>query len=139
MFPQVRFIGNPQFGGTGRKQLADIGDVLQGKVERIMPFGAFVALDSGDRGMIHISQVDSQFVADINDFLREGDAVEVKVVGTKDDGKLDLSIKALQEPEVPEYRPRKTDGDFEKLLRNFMRKSNERQAEVKRRDRGREK
>ena len=54
-------------------------------------------------------------------------------VGIKDDGRLDLSIKALQEPDPTEHRPvGKQDPEFEKMLKRFMQRSNERQADIKR-------
>lgn len=112
--------------------MAEVGEVLEGVVSKIMDFGAFVDLDNGEKGLVHISQVDHSFVRDVSDHLHEGDKVTTKVVGVKPDGKLDLSIKALQ-PDPRENRPRRGgDPEFEKMLRRFMQRSNERQAEVKR-------
>src|SRR6185436_6609973 len=47
-------------------------------------------------GLVHISEVDRNYVKDVHDHLREGDVVQAKVVAIKEDGKIDLSIKALQ-------------------------------------------
>ena len=52
-------------------------------------------------GLVHISEIDRNYVKDVRDHLREGDTVEVKVTSIKDDGKIDLSIKALQDPAPP--------------------------------------
>lgn len=113
--------------------MAEIGDVMEGAVAKIVPYGAFIDLDDGSSGLVHISQVDRSYVQNVSDFLREGDRVTVKVVGQKDDGKLDLSIKVLQEPDPSEHRPvRRQDPEFEKMLKRFMQKSNERQADIKR-------
>ena len=49
-------------------------------------------------GLVHISEIDRNYVKDVREHLREGDTVEAKVVAIKDDGKIDLSIKALQDP-----------------------------------------
>ncbi|HVL81385.1 MAG TPA: S1 RNA-binding domain-containing protein [Actinomycetota bacterium] len=119
--------------------MAEVGDTVEGVVERLAPYGAFVALDTGEKGLIHISQVDRSYVKDVKEFLRENDRVTVKVLGMKPDGKLDLSIKALQEPDPRERRPlrRGQDPEFEKMLKSYLRRSNERLADIKRRDRGR--
>ena len=67
--------------------------VLEGKVTGITKFGAFVELEPGKTGMVHISEVASTFVNDINDYLKEGQTVKVKVLSISDDGKISLSIK----------------------------------------------
>ena len=68
---------------------------------------------------------------DVHDHLRENDVVQAKVIAIKEDGKIDLSIKALQDPAPP--RPRRgTDPDFEARLKKFMRQSEERQVDFKR-------
>lgn len=120
--------------------MSDVGDTLEGTVEKLAPFGAFIGFESGEKGLIHISQVDRSYVKDVNEFLREGDKVTVKVLGTKPDGKLDLSIKALQEPDPRDHKmPKKgQDPEFERMLKSFLRKSNERLADIKRRDRNRQ-
>ena len=113
--------------------MAEVGDVVEGVVAKIMPYGAFIDLDGGQKGLIHISQVDRSYVQNVSDFLRENDRVTVKIVGTKDDGRLDLSIKVLQEPDPSEHRPvGKQDPEFERMLKKFMQRSNERQADIKR-------
>ena len=55
-------------------------------------------------GLVHISEIDRNYVRDVHDHLREGDKVEAKVVAIKDDGKIDLSIKQLQAPAPPPPR-----------------------------------
>lgn len=113
--------------------MAEVGDVVEGVVAKIVPYGAFVDLDTGEKGLVHISQVDRSYVQNVTDYIREAEKVTVKVVGIKDDGRLDLSIKALQEPDPTEHRPvRKQDPEFERMLKRFMQRSNERQADIKR-------
>ena len=72
--------------------------MIDGTVERITPYGAFLKLEDGRLGLIHISEIDRNYVKDVHDHLREGDVVQAKVQAIKEDGKIDLSIKALQDP-----------------------------------------
>jgi S1 RNA binding domain protein len=77
----------------------EIGSKVQGKVTGITNFGAFVELPGGSTGLVHISEVAESYVKDINDHLKVGDMVEVKVISEKD-GKTALSIKkAIDRPE----------------------------------------
>ena len=82
----------------------EIGSKLQGKVTGITNFGAFVELPEGLTGLVHISEVADNYVKDINDHLKVGDQVEVKVINVEKDGKIGLSIKKAKERE-------KTEGD----------------------------
>ena len=79
----------------------EVGSILEGKVTSITKFGAFVALEGGRSGLVHISEIANTYVNDVHDFLQEGQTVKVKLLAIKD-GKLDLSIKkALPAPERP--------------------------------------
>ncbi|MGG4470802.1 S1 domain-containing RNA-binding protein [Paenibacillus alvei] len=81
----------------------EVGSKLQGKVTGITNFGAFVELPEGATGLVHISEVADNYVKDINDHLKVGDVVEVKVINVEKDGKIGLSIKkAKDRPERPE-------------------------------------
>ena len=71
------------------------GQIYEGKVVRIMDFGAFVELLPGKDGMVHISELDHTRVRAVTDVLKEGDMVKVKVLGIDDRGKVRLSRKAL--------------------------------------------
>ncbi len=118
--------------------MAQVGDIVEGVVDKVMDYGAFVKLDSGESGMVHISQVDKNYVRDIKDHVREGDRVTVKVVGQKDDGKIELSIK--QAEEGYEERPMRKSGrdpEFEAKLKKFMHQSQERLVDLKRHKEGR--
>ena len=89
----------------------EVGTILEGKVTSITKFGAFVALEGGRSGLVHISEIANTYVNDVHDFLQEGQTVKVKLLAIKD-GKLDLSIKkALPAPERPaqrSFQPRQT-------------------------------
>lgn len=105
----------------------EVGAILEGTVARLAPYGAFIDLSTGETGLVHISEVDRNFVKEITDHLREGDTVTVKVVGIKDGGKIDLSIKQAApdwSPERPRGR-RDRDPEFESKLKKFMKQSEE--------------
>lgn len=82
-----------------------VGDVFTGTVENITNYGAFIDLGDGLSGLVHISQISFKRLKSVHEVLKEGDSVKVKVIANKD-GKLSLSIKALQEneevTEIPE-------------------------------------
>lgn len=73
-----------------------VGDIMSGKVETLMPYGAFVDLGDGLSGLVHISQISEKRIKHPGVVLSEGQEVQVKVIDIKD-GKLSLSIKALNE------------------------------------------
>jgi S1 RNA binding domain protein len=113
---------------------AEIGAIVPGTVVRIAPYGAFIRLESGETGLVHISEIDRNYVRSVEEHLRLDDAVTVKVVGMKDDGKIDLSIKQAApdwQPEAPRRRASR-DPEFEQKLKRFMRSSEERLVDVKR-------
>lgn len=70
-------------------QLA-IGDVLEGKVTGITKFGAFVELEPGKTGMVHISEVSTDYVEDISQYLKKDQTVKVKVINITEEGKISL-------------------------------------------------
>ena len=75
---------------------------MDGTVSSIAKFGAFVNLPERRSGLVHISEIASEYVADVNDFLQVGQAVKVKVLAVTPEGKINLSIKRAQpEPEKP--------------------------------------
>ena len=110
----------------------EVGAVVEGTVQRIVPYGAFIQLEGGKLGLVHISEIDRNYVKDVREHLREGDLVKAKVTAIKEDGKIDLSIKALQDPQPRLTRRRGTDPGFEQMLKRFMRQSEERQVDYKR-------
>ncbi|MCA1322081.1 S1 domain-containing RNA-binding protein [Bacillus haimaensis] len=87
----------------------EVGSKLQGKVTGITNFGAFVELPGGTTGLVHISEVADNYVKDINDHLKVGDEVQVKVINVEKDGKIGLSIKkasdTYREPQPRSAQP----------------------------------
>lgn len=73
-----------------------VGSVLEGTVDSVKPYGAFIKIDDDISGLVHVSQISNKRVADPSKVLKKGDVVNVKVIGIKD-GKISLSMKALEE------------------------------------------
>ena len=129
----------------------EVGKIYEGKVTGITKFGAFVELEPGTTGMVHISEVANTFVNEIKDHLTEGQTVKVKVLAVNDDGKISLSIKkAVDNPpprrEFNNKRPYKNNGGnkpqqekapqtpeaaFEDMLNKFKQNSEERMCDIK--------
>lgn len=86
-----------------------VGDIVEGKVTGIKPFGAFVSLPEGKTGLVHISEVSYEFVQDLSAVLSDGQTVSVKVLSIAPDGKIALSIKRTQP--APERAPRQPHGE----------------------------
>ena len=85
----------------------EIGSILEGKVTGITKFGAFVQLPGGVSGLVHISEIANAYVSDVNDYLKLGDAVKVKIIGINEAGKINLSIKqTLAAPQKQERAPK---------------------------------
>lgn len=123
----------------------EVGSKLQGKVTGITNFGAFVELSEGSTGLVHISEVADNYVKDINDHLKIGDEVVVKVINVEKDGKIGLSIKkAMDRPEKEARNSsqrhrhgksldnRHSNENFEAKIARFLKDSEDRLASLKR-------
>lgn len=76
-----------------------IGQVIDGRVTGIQPYGAFVALDERTQGLIHISECHHGFVDDVSKFLHVGEEVSVMIIDIDlYTGKISLSIRCLEKP-----------------------------------------
>ncbi len=81
------------------------GDLVEGKVQGITKFGAFIELPGGAVGLVHISEIADTYVKDVKDFIQEGDTVKVKVLNV-DGKKIGLSIKqAIVKEDKPARQP----------------------------------
>lgn len=119
----------------------EAGSIVEGKVTKITGFGAFVELEEGKVGLIHISEVADVYVKDVHDFLSEGDEVKVKVVNV-DGNKIALSLKqAKLKPPENDFKQRRGDfrkpqgrlsASFEDKLSKFLKDSDERLTDLKR-------
>ncbi|TRM13026.1 general stress protein 13 [Lentibacillus cibarius] len=77
----------------------ETGQILEGKVTGIQPYGAFVALDEETQGLVHISEITHGYVKDVHEHLTIGDEVKVKVLSAdEENNKVSLSIRATEEP-----------------------------------------
>jgi polyribonucleotide nucleotidyltransferase len=75
----------------------EVGMVYEGRVAKLMDFGAFVTILPGRDGLVHISQISHERVESVSDKLREGDTVKVKVLEVDKQGRIRLSMKALEQ------------------------------------------
>ncbi len=88
---------------SARKRIEQItadvepGQIYEGKVAKLMDFGAFVTILPGRDGLVHVSQISSERVDKVSDKLKEGDVVKVKVLEVDKQGRIRLSIKAVTE------------------------------------------
>ena len=119
----------------------EVGKTVNGKVTGITNFGAFVQMEGGKTGLVHISEVALSFVKDIKEFLKEGDEVKVKILSVDDNGKVSLSIKkALEEeqkkqakvPAQVSFGGSSADMSFQEKMKQFMQDSEEKMSAIKR-------
>lgn len=125
------------------------GKIIEGKVTGITQFGAFVTMENGKTGLIHISEVALEYVKDIKDHLKEGDSVKAKILSIDKAGKISLSVKQalLDEkgaakqatPKKPSRKSESFDWEkkssqpasFEDMIAKFKQDSDEKLHDVK--------
>lgn len=137
----------------------EVGSIVEGKIVRIKPFGAIVSLGSV-QGLVHISQVANSFVQDINDHVKVGDIVKVKVLSIDEEShKIALSIRDALPKEERKPKPEKSfrkpiqtqksaspaeeyfrpqspansSSDFEDKMKEWVKQSNERHTSLNKR------
>ncbi len=123
----------------------EVGQIVEGTVSGIAPFGAFVVLPTGKTGLVHISEVADAYVKDIKDYLKESDKVTVKILTMESSGKIALSIrqalpKAHKEgssARETSHRERRASGSssqpsFEDKMQRFMKDSEDRLQDLRR-------
>jgi polyribonucleotide nucleotidyltransferase len=91
----------------------EIGEIYEGKVVKIMDFGAFVNFFGPRDGLVHISELASKRVAKVNDVVKEGDVVKVKLIGMDDRGKVRLSMKVVDQATGEDLSKKQQAGDGE--------------------------
>lgn len=137
----------------------EIGSIVNGKVTGVTKFGAFVELEDGGTGLVHISEISQEYVTEISDYVNPGDLVAVKVINL-DGGKIGLSMKQAKPPakaggaaesgaagkeaspakarrhartQVYRGQPkREAPQSFEDMLSRFKQSSEERMSDIKR-------
>ncbi len=123
----------------------EVGQIVEGTVEEIKPYGAFIKLDSGEKGLVHVSEIANTYVQNVADHLQLNAKIKVKVIAKKDHNKIDLSIKQIDGNSAPvvkhhessgrgdrEHHGEGRDKSFEEKLSSFMKDSSERASELKR-------
>ncbi len=88
-------VGQAEAMVRGAIKDVEVGEVYEGEVKKILPFGAIVSIGGGKDGLVHISEIAHYHVNKVEDVLSLGDKLRVKVKRIGDDGKIDLSRKAL--------------------------------------------
>ena len=138
----------------------EVGSIVDGKVINVKPYGAFVAIGDNQKGLIHISHISGAFVKDINDFIRQGDNIKVKVLSVEED-KIALSLKDCGEvlPRHEEEQQKDQNSQeqgvhvtykclanlkdrqpepvhiktFDELMKDYNRQANDRQVDINKR------
>ncbi len=100
----------------------ETGDVYEAKVVKLMNFGAFAEILPGKQGLIHISEISTERVENVESVLSVGDNVEVKVIKVDKQGRIDLSIKALLGDSSNDNHDINDEKDFKKSRRSGNRK-----------------
>ncbi|MDO5417949.1 MAG: S1 RNA-binding domain-containing protein [Lachnospiraceae bacterium] len=96
-------VAREKLAAENKKKVAkcQVGAVVEGTVETLKDYGAFVTLENGLTGLLHISQISNQRIKHPGVVLKEGQTVNVKILST-DNGKISLSMKAIEAAEEPE-------------------------------------
>ena len=113
----------------------EVGAIVTGKVATIKEFGAFINLENGQCGLLHISEVAHTYVETIREHLQDGQEVTVKVIAMDEGGRIKLSIKQAQKPPARPTSPSRSGRasskrnapvveTFEDKLQQFMQESN---------------
>lgn len=127
-----------------------IGSIVEGKVKNITNFGAFVELEDGTVGLVHISEISNKFVNDIHEHISEGQAVKVKILQPKNN-KPEFSIKQALESKTTttglakniertnnkpfakkEFKKRPVADNFEDMMSKFMKLSDDKLSDFNR-------
>lgn len=125
----------------------EVGKNIQGKVTGLANFGAFVEIEDGKTGLVHISEVSDRYIENINDELEVGQEVTVKVVSV-DNNKIGLSIRQAQRtqekrtesdvkpmPQKPAFKPKKSElreSNLDALMNSFLKESEDRLSDLRR-------
>lgn len=113
----------------------EVGTIVEGIVTGITDFGAFVEVEKGRTGLVHISEVAEDYVKDIKNYLKRGQKIKVKVLNIDKDGKISLSIKQAGLPKKKTVKPREVNWEkeletpsptnFEDKMSKFLKDSEE--------------
>lgn len=128
-----------------------VGNIIEGTVVGVQSFGAFVNIGENKQGLVHISQVASSYVEDINQFVKVGDKVTVKVLEIKEDGKISLTMRINEEKKDDRRSFKKRDDrrggkghhqenakeDFETMMKRWLKTSEDKMGDLGKREKRR--
>ena len=110
---------------------ARVGDLVDCVVEQIMPYGAFVRLSTGQKGMLHISELSFNYVKKVDDILALQQNIKARVIKIDEKGRIDLSLKKAEERAIVQVPVTKEAGDnFEKKMASFLKLSESKIADL---------
>ena len=110
---------------------ARVGDLLDCVVEQIMPYGAFVRLSTGQKGMVHISELSFNYVKKVEDVLSLQQNIKAMVIKIDEKGRIDLSLKKAEERHIVQVPVTKeTSDNFEKKMASFLKLSEAKIADL---------
>ena len=126
----------------------EVGQILDGNITSITKFGAFVALPDSQSGLIHISEISDGFIKDINEHLKVGQKVRVRICSIDDNGRISLSMKQLNNQTQTEKTEKRAENKkrimpdeirekksepqgFEDMMSRFLKTSNEKMSDLK--------
>ena len=110
---------------------ARVGDLIDCVVEQIMPYGAFVRLSTGQKGMVHISELSFNFVKKVEDVLTLQQKIKAMVIKIDEKGRIDLSLKKTEERPIVQAPVIKEGSDnFEKKMASFLKLSESKIADL---------
>ncbi|PKM62589.1 MAG: RNA-binding protein S1 [Firmicutes bacterium HGW-Firmicutes-21] len=118
----------------------EIDSVVKGRVSGITNFGAFIALEGGKTGLVHISEISKDFVNDINAFLKPDQEVEAVVLSVDDKGRIALSLRRMSEhnkvkndssPAEFFSKQEPAAQNFEDMMHKFKTSSEEKMSDIK--------
>ena len=110
----------------------EVGTICMGKVTSITKYGAFLSLEEGKSGMVHISEISHTYVNDINDHLQVGQEIKVKVISIDENGRISLSVRKAEPRQErtsqsfvprPQAAAKPAEMSFEDKLKQFMQDS----------------
>lgn len=112
-----------------------VGAILEVEVTNVADFGVFVRCNTGEEGLVHISEVANEYVTNLNKYVKLGERVKVKVLGRNKKGKLEFSIKQTVEKKEKKalfIRSSSEDQGFEDILTKYLKRSEEKQIDIRR-------
>ncbi|NQT45916.1 MAG: polyribonucleotide nucleotidyltransferase [Candidatus Omnitrophica bacterium] len=95
---------------NGMIKEAEVGKIYKGRVTKVMNFGAFVEILPGKEGLVHVSELAADFVKNVDDVVKVGDELEVKLVEIDSQGRRNLSRRAVLLPDAPPRAPKRDFG-----------------------------